>query len=76
MATGNVEIPDPKVTNRIRLVTTAHPEEWVSPYTGEQALAIALFNSHAAGTLDDSMRLAHNAMPYLDSMTFEIRQKA
>lgn len=76
MASGPIEIPDPRTSGRTRLAMVNEPEKWVSPYTGEQALAVALFNSQAKGTLEDCFRVAKNAMPYLDAMTFEIRQKA
>lgn len=67
-----IEIPDPQMTTRTRLTEVKDPEAWVSPYTPEQALAIALFNAQVCGTLDDALRMSQNASNYLKQMGFTV----
>lgn len=75
MASGHVEIPDPKVTQRTRLANVNQPETWTFPWSPAQAMAIAMFNSQARGTLDDCLMLVNNALPYLSNMGYGIAKK-
>lgn len=68
----DVVIPFPEATNRERVTQVKDPAAWVSPYTPAQALAIALFNNQATGTLDDACRIADAAVKSLKPMGFTV----
>jgi hypothetical protein len=67
-----IEIPDPRTSSRTRVVEVPDANEWVSPYTPAQALAIALLNSHAIGTLNDACRIANSVEALLKPMGFTV----
>lgn len=69
---AEIEIPDPRSTSRTRTAEVRDAEAWVSPYTPEQALAIAMFNNHVVGTLDDAIRMAHASLVSLKPMGFTL----
>lgn len=67
-----VIIPFPEATNRERTAQVANADDWVSPYTGTQALAIALFNNQVIDTLDGACRIAEAAVRSLKPMGFTV----
>lgn len=72
MASDYIEVPDPRPPSRTALVKVADTRLWQKPFGADQTLAIALYNSGAKGTLDDCLRVAQNAMPYLRDMGWHV----
>lgn len=68
----DVVIPFPESTTRERIVRVENPDDWQSPYTGEQALAIAIFNQGASGDLNACCHLAKSICGSLKPMGFTV----
>lgn len=64
--------PFPEVTGREVLLSSTDPG-WVSPYTPEQAVAVAIFNEALASDLGDAIKNAKGLTRWLAQMGFEVR---